>query len=98
MTLNSSFTNANMLPLLLLPAFFFGSAKAKQILAGRQSGQEGAFVPDLGAPVATCAELGVGFLACGTEDCYNPDLGGTCCADGCPIQTPTTAEALLTYY
>ena len=77
-------------------ALLFASANAVQMLSKRQTVQEdGAFVPDT-TTVDSCADAGPGYLDCGTEYCYSPGLGETCCTEGCeylsPSSTPTRAQ------
>lgn len=72
-----------MLSVLLQIAFLFSFAGATKLLAKRQDGQNGAFVPEVSTTVAVCADLGPNYLVCGTVNCYDPSIGDTCCADEC---------------
>lgn len=39
---------------------------------------------DNATTVSSCEELwGAGNIPCGSDSCYNPDIGESCCAEGC---------------
>ena len=66
-------------------ALFLAATNALQTFSKRQTLQEdGAFVPDT-TVVETCADSGPGYLDCGSDYCYNPGIGETCCTEGCKL-------------
>ena len=58
----------------------------KALKARQGDNPGGAFIPgkDTGVGATCAAAWGDGFIQCGTgNECYNPDLGESCCENSC---------------